>query len=80
MAVLSSLLQALVVATAVVASPVEKRAVIAHDAVVSFPETVPSGTLGSVYLAYQPLLKVNNGCVPFPAVDSSGNTGYVYFI
>lgn len=79
MAVLSSLLKVLAVASAVVASPIEqqieKRAVIAHDAVVGFPETVPSGTLGAVYKAYQPLLKVVNGCVPFPAVDASGNTG-----
>ncbi|KAH7417987.1 necrosis and ethylene-inducing protein 2 precursor [Cadophora sp. MPI-SDFR-AT-0126] len=78
MAVLSSLLKVLAVASSVIATPIEqqleKRAVIAHDAVVGFPQTVPSGTLGSVYLAYQPLLKVVNGCVPFPAVDASGNT------
>ena len=60
-----------------IASPVEKRAVIDHDAVVGFAETVPSGTVGSVYEAYQPFLKVVNGCVPFPAVDSAGNTRYV---
>lgn len=83
MAVFSSLLKVLAVASSVIASPIEqqleKRAVIDHDAVVGFPQTVPSGTLGSVYLAYQPLLKVVNGCVPFPAVDSAGNTGYVLF-
>lgn len=39
-----------------------------------FPQTVPSGTTGKVYLAYQPALYVENGCVPFPAVDSKGNT------
>ncbi|KAF9884241.1 hypothetical protein FE257_001973 [Aspergillus nanangensis] len=50
------------------------RAVIDHDKVVGFPETVPSGTSGDVYLAYQPLLHVVNGCVPFPAVDADGNT------
>jgi hypothetical protein len=47
------------------------RATIASDAVVSFAQTVPSGTL---YLAYKPYLYVVNGCVPFPAVDASGNT------
>ncbi|KAK0112846.1 hypothetical protein ONS95_014571 [Cadophora gregata] len=79
MVVFSSLLKALAVASAVIASPIEqqleKRAVIGHDKVVGFPQTVPSGSLGSLYLAYKPLLKVVNGCVPFPAVDSAGNTG-----
>ncbi|KAF7596123.1 hypothetical protein BBP40_003385 [Aspergillus hancockii] len=50
------------------------RASIDHDAVVGFSQTVPSGTTGEVYLAYQPYLKVVNGCVPFPAVDAAGNT------
>ncbi|KAH7058750.1 necrosis inducing protein [Macrophomina phaseolina] len=54
--------------------PVEKRAVIDHDAVVGFSETVPSGTLGELYLKYKPHLYVVNGCVPFPAVDAEGNT------
>lgn len=78
MAVLSILLSiGLMVSTFANASPVEKRAVIAHDAVVGFPETVPSTTAGKLYLAYKPHLKVVNGCVPFPAVDASGNTGFV---
>ena len=53
------------------------RASIDHDAVVGFDQTVPSGTTGEVYLAYQPDLYVVNGCVPFPAVDAQGNTKYV---
>jgi hypothetical protein len=61
--------------TAVNSTPLERRAVIAHDAVVGFAETVPSGTLGTAYETYQPDLSVVNGCVPFPAVDASGNTG-----
>ncbi|KAH9912777.1 necrosis and ethylene-inducing protein 2 precursor [Epithele typhae] len=56
------------------AAPLERRAVIAHDAVVGFPETVPSGNLGRIYLKYKPYLKVVNGCVPYPAVDAEGNT------
>jgi hypothetical protein len=48
--------------------------IMADNAVVGFSETVPSGTVASVYEAYQPYLKVVNGCVPFPAVDASGNT------
>ncbi|KAF7912274.1 uncharacterized protein EAF01_001295 [Botrytis porri] len=68
-----------VLASTVVAIPtpsqLESRAVINSDAVVGFPETVPSGTVGTVYETYQPYLKIVNGCVPFPAVDASGNTG-----
>ncbi|KAJ5773743.1 hypothetical protein N7457_008639, partial [Penicillium paradoxum] len=61
----------------VIATPhgLARRAAIDHDKVVGFPETVPSGTVGDVYLAYQPRLHVVNGCVPFPAVDADGNTG-----
>ncbi|KAJ7123740.1 npp1 domain-containing protein [Mycena epipterygia] len=59
---------------AVGAIPLEERAAIDSDQVVGFPQTVPSGTIGNVYLAYQPHLYVVNGCVPFPAVDASGNT------
>jgi hypothetical protein len=69
--------QLLAAATCVSALPtgLEKRAVIAHDAVVGFPQTVPSGIAGTLYLKYKPYLKVFNGCVSFPAVDSAGNTG-----
>jgi hypothetical protein len=69
--------QLLAAATCVSALPtgLERRAVINHDAVVGFPQTVPSGIAGTLYLKYKPYLKVFNGCVPFPAVDSAGNTG-----
>lgn len=56
-------------------APLERRATINHDAVVGFPETVPSGLLGQLYLKYKPFLKIDEGCVPFPAVDKTGNTG-----
>ena len=52
----------------------ESRAVIKHDAVVGFPQTVPSGIAGTLYLKYKPYLKFFNGCVPFPAVNSNGDT------
>ncbi|KAL2812710.1 NPP1 domain protein [Aspergillus granulosus] len=55
-------------------TPLISRDVIGHDAVVGFPETVPDSTLGQLYLAYQPYLYVESGCVPFPAVDAEGNT------
>lgn len=51
-----------------------RRGAISSDKVVGFNQTVPSGTTGEVYLAYQPDLYVINGCVPFPAVDKNGNT------
>jgi hypothetical protein len=63
--------------TGVLAAPLESRAVIAHDAVVGFAQAVPSGSLGTALLKFKPWLYVVNGCVPFPAVDSAGNTGYV---
>ncbi|KAI2786970.1 NLP effector protein 10 [Penicillium oxalicum] len=50
------------------------RGTVGNDKIDGFPQTVPSGTTGKVYLAYQPALYVENGCVPFPAVDSKGNT------
>ncbi|KAL4914374.1 necrosis inducing protein-domain-containing protein [Aspergillus aurantiobrunneus] len=50
------------------------RDVIGHDQVVGFEQTVPDGTIGEQYLAYQPYLYVEGGCVPFPAVDAEGNT------
>jgi hypothetical protein len=78
MAVLSTLFSCVLLAASLATgSPVQKRAVIAHDAVVGFAETVPNTTAGKLYLAYKPHLKVVNGCVPFPAVDASGNTGFV---
>lgn len=60
------------------AVPLEPRGTVASDELVGFSQTVPSGSTGSLYLAYQPLLKVVNGCVPFPAVDSAGNTKSVF--
>ena len=52
----------------------DRRAVIAHDAVVGFPQAVPSGAIGDLYLKYKPFLYVANGCVPFPAVQADGDT------
>lgn len=80
MTILSGLLNVaigLTVVTTCYASPVtsiHRRGKIASDEIVGFPQTVPSGTTGDIYLAYQPRLKVVNGCVPFPAVDAQGNT------
>ena len=77
MALLSRFLQLSVALLTVNASPLEHRGTIGSDDIVGFPETVPSGTVGAVYEAYQPYLYVVNGCVPFPAVDAAGDTKYV---
>ncbi|CAN8106327.1 unnamed protein product [Discula destructiva] len=61
---------AAVVANAAILQPLRT---VASDKIVGFPQTVPSGIIGKAYVAYQPLLYVFNGCVPFPAVDASGN-------
>ncbi|KAJ3054239.1 hypothetical protein HK097_002355 [Rhizophlyctis rosea] len=71
---LSAIALVVLAASSDAAPSIKKRAVINHDAVVGFPEIVPSGTTGSVYKAFKPYLEVTNGCVPFPAVDSQGNT------
>lgn len=73
--------QLLAAASVVLSSPVslDTRAVISHDAVVGFPEMVPSGIVGQLMLKYKPYLKVVNGCVPFPAVNAAGDTRSVFF-
>ncbi|KXJ91091.1 necrosis inducing protein [Microdochium bolleyi] len=74
----SAAIALLAAAAGVQAAPVtqlDSRAVIDHDAVVGFPQTVPSGAVGNAYLKFKPWLKVDGGCVPFPAVDAAGNTG-----
>lgn len=75
----ASTVATLFAAAGVGAAPLEPRAVINHDAVVGFPTTVPSGALGDAYRKFQPWLKVETGCVPFPAVDAQGNTKCVFF-
>ncbi|PIL33810.1 hypothetical protein GSI_04435 [Ganoderma sinense ZZ0214-1] len=57
-----------------VGTPILPRAVLPHDEIVGFPETVPDTRVGQLYLKYKPHLYVANGCVPFPAVDAEGNT------
>lgn len=53
---------------------IHRRDEIAHDSVVGLPETVPDDDMGALYQKFQPFLKVDSGCVPFPAVDAEGNT------
>jgi len=72
-------LHLLAAATCILAAPVHliRRKVISYDAVPSAPQDVGDGIAGELYLKYKPYLEVYNGCVPFPAVDGLGNTGYV---
>lgn len=51
--------------------------IIDHDAVASFSEAVPDSVAGKLITKYAPHLRIANGCVPFPAVDSMGNIGQV---
>lgn len=51
------------------------RQIIDHDAVASFSEAVPDSAAGKLITKYAPHLRIANGCVPFPAVDSMGNIG-----
>lgn len=76
----SLIVSLLAASTTALPTELSRRAVIAHDAVVGFPQTVPSGTVGTLMLKYKPWLKVFNGCVPFPAVDAAGNTGCVFVL
>jgi len=55
--------------TAALAAPLERRGDIDASAVVGFPQTVPSGTEGTLMLKYQPYLKVVDGCVPCKRID-----------
>ena len=78
MAILSRFLQLSIgLLATVAANPIDRRGTIASDKIVGFPQTVPAGELGALYLAYKPYLYVYNGCVPFPAVDAAGDTKYV---
>ncbi|KAK6845660.1 necrosis-and ethylene-inducing protein-like protein 1 precursor [Apiospora arundinis] len=78
-----SQLLAVVAATLTMAAPsVEKRGTIGHDKVKGFKEAVQDGAVGKarrltivLVLKFKPYLKVEHGCVPFPAVDADGNTG-----
>lgn len=72
------LLSLLTAAAAIQAQPtrLEKRADIDHDAVTGFAETVPDTTAGELMLKYKPYLHIDDGCVPFPAVQENGDTRY----
>ncbi|QSZ35401.1 hypothetical protein DSL72_008271 [Monilinia vaccinii-corymbosi] len=71
---LTSLLAAFNAFSSVSAAPIEDRAVIDHDAVVPFLETIPNDRMGITLKKFQPFVAISSGCQPYPAVDKDGNT------
>ncbi|KAK6865008.1 necrosis inducing protein [Apiospora arundinis] len=67
-------------AAATLAYPIQQRDAIGNGNIVGLPESVPSNAAGELYLKYKPYLLRDSGCVPYPAVDSQGNTntGQIY--
>lgn len=59
---------------ALVGRVLQSRAVIAHDAVVPFAETVQSGAIGNAIKKFEPFLHIAHGCQSYPAVDAAGDT------
>jgi hypothetical protein len=49
--------------------------VLGHDQVAPFPSSQPTSVTNKAAIMYQPQLFINNGCHPYPAVDTNGNTG-----
>ena len=58
-------------------SAIERRAVIGHDKITPLKQAVRKNRFGKLLMKYKPFLKVQHGCVPFPAVDKDGNTRFV---
>ena len=44
-----------------------------HTEIQPVPQAVRSGVLGDLLRKYQPALRVDRGCVPYPAVDVNEN-------
>lgn len=77
MSLRAALFSLAVMAGSTFAAPVKlsTRQIIDHNAVASLPETVPDSAVGKLITKYAPHLRIADGCVPFPAVDSMGNIG-----
>ncbi|KAF4980599.1 hypothetical protein FZEAL_3412 [Fusarium zealandicum] len=75
MVTIKHLMSSMTFASAVSGCSFVRRSVIPYNLVDGFRDLVPPNVAGSLYLKYQPSLKVYNGCVPFPAVDECGNIG-----
>ncbi|KAH7239832.1 hypothetical protein FSOLCH5_014242 [Fusarium solani] len=59
---------------ALLARTLHSRAVINHDAVQPFEETVQTGAIGDAIKKFEPFLHIAHGCQSYPAVDADGNT------
>ncbi|RLN88418.1 hypothetical protein BBJ28_00010582 [Nothophytophthora sp. Chile5] len=49
--------------------------VISHDQVVPFVQPVATSITDLAGVKFKPQIHISNGCHPYPAVDSNGNTG-----
>lgn len=61
MAILPYILASLVATTSVLAGPIERRGTVGNDVIAGLAAAVPSGSVGTMYKAYQPYLKVWGG-------------------
>ncbi|KAE8159773.1 necrosis inducing protein [Aspergillus tamarii] len=68
-----NILAILAAAIAVQGSPMEKRAVVNHDSITPFPETVPNTATGNAYKKFEPYLHIAHGCQSYPAVAANGD-------
>lgn len=68
-----SFLAILAAAVAVQGSPLDKRAVVNHDSITPFPETVPNTATGNTYKKFEPYLHIAHGCQSYPAVAANGD-------
>lgn len=68
-------IQLLAAATCILAAPLSlssRASTIAYKGI-PVAEGVPTGTLGDLYIKFNPSIKVENACQPYPAVDADGN-------
>jgi hypothetical protein len=72
-----NILSILAAALAVQATPLEKRAVVNHDSINPFPETVPNSATGNTFKRFEPYLHIAHGCQSYPAVTANGDVRLV---
>ncbi|KAM0330483.1 hypothetical protein ACHAQA_003427 [Verticillium albo-atrum] len=57
-----------------VASPLNLRAVVAHDSLNPIDQRVQTGAIGDAIAKFNPRLHIANGCQPYTAVNDAGDT------
>ncbi|KAE8149796.1 necrosis inducing protein [Aspergillus avenaceus] len=71
--ILKPFLALLATTMAVQAMPVERRAVVSHDSIPPFPETIPDSATGKTFKKFAPYLHIAHGCQSYPAVAANGD-------